>query len=389
MFDQYAMAITDNINQELEKVSFAVDILTDIYTEFGVDEEMYNYIRDRNSTNPFLFIDFDYKYITDYNTRKYCTQNSAGKKCFWEYDYKRNFPVHCRPRLVVFGDSEAIVSEVVDKINDIYSIEKSIEIKHPILPNNNIDLKLCIKNKNDIIQTNNGLYTTWLCFDEVIIPWFWNRFDNKYDYNHQINIINVILALTMIIDSCSTYLNSHLSSVEDIEHTREKLYSIRSTRKELFELVNIPHKMQNLNEIIEIRDCVQENRITIFEAIQRKIRFEKKIQEENRIKAVEALRKKELQEKKQKEDAMRRRIMQEHQQQYEYYEESDYYDNYPKQGGPGFLSSLIHQSIEERNIKHNVGKRGKRDLIGQSGCAKTYGESCSNCSFRMACSRYW
>ncbi len=58
-------------------------------------------------------------------------------------------------------------------------------------------------------------------------------------------------------------------------------------------------------------------------------------------------------------------------------------------GGGGFLSSMINQGLEKSNIKRNAGKRGKRDLIGQAGCAKTYGGSCSSCNIRFSCSRYF
>lgn len=64
------------------------------------------------------------------------------------------------------------------------------------------------------------------------------------------------------------------------------------------------------------------------------------------------------------------------------------YGNYSSAGG-GFLSSMLKQGIEKTNIKRNSGKIGKRDLIGQSGCAKTYGGNCENCSIRFSCSRYF
>lgn len=57
-------------------------------------------------------------------------------------------------------------------------------------------------------------------------------------------------------------------------------------------------------------------------------------------------------------------------------------------GGHGFLSSLAHRGIENANIRRNAGKVGKRDLIGQAGCAKTYGGNCSTCNIRHGCSRY-
>lgn len=55
----------------------------------------------------------------------------------------------------------------------------------------------------------------------------------------------------------------------------------------------------------------------------------------------------------------------------------------------GFLSNMLEQKIESSNINRNAGKRGKRDLIGQAGCAKTQGGNCSNCALRFSCSRYF
>lgn len=57
--------------------------------------------------------------------------------------------------------------------------------------------------------------------------------------------------------------------------------------------------------------------------------------------------------------------------------------------GPGVMSSMIRQGVENRNIKNNIGKTGKRDLIGQAGCAKNDGGNCSSCNLRYGCSRYW
>ncbi len=58
-------------------------------------------------------------------------------------------------------------------------------------------------------------------------------------------------------------------------------------------------------------------------------------------------------------------------------------------GGGGILSELIGRKIEKSNIERNRGKTGKRDLIGQAGCAKNQGGSCSSCNIRRGCSRYW
>lgn len=388
MFDRYALVVIDNIKKELEKLFFNVDTPLEFYTEYGVEEEMYNFVREGSCVKPVLYVDFEYSYITDYEARKYCTQTMLGKNYIWEYDYKKIFPVCCRPQINVYGTSRETISEVINAVINLYSVEKNIEVKHPILSNNTINLRLYMENnnQNEITQVDATLYTSKLYFDEVVIPWFWNKLDNKDVYNHQINLINVLIALTGVINSCAVYLGSNISDEKEIERTKEKLYLMRANRNELFELANIPLRMQNLDELIDIRKYIQKNRMTIFEAVQVKIQIEKTIQEEKSQKLVEELRKKELQEKRLKEEALKRKIVQE--QQYEYYGESDCYDNYQEQKSPGFLSSFVHQKIEENNIKYNAGRRGKRDLIGQAGCAKTYGESCFNCNIRMACSRY-
>lgn len=66
---------------------------------------------------------------------------------------------------------------------------------------------------------------------------------------------------------------------------------------------------------------------------------------------------------------------------------NDSYSSEPS--GGGFLSSMVRQGVESVNIKRHAGKTGKRDLIGQAGCAKTYGGKCDECSLRMSCSRYF
>ncbi len=69
-----------------------------------------------------------------------------------------------------------------------------------------------------------------------------------------------------------------------------------------------------------------------------------------------------------------------------------YYAEHPEEeydGGHGILSELLGRSFEKSNIKRNSGKTGKQDLIGQAGCAKNHGGSCSSCNIRRGCSRYW
>lgn len=63
-------------------------------------------------------------------------------------------------------------------------------------------------------------------------------------------------------------------------------------------------------------------------------------------------------------------------------------ESYEESSGGGFLSSLIRQGIESANISRHRGNRGKRDLIGEAGCAKNYGGRCSSCNLRFGCSRY-
>lgn len=73
------------------------------------------------------------------------------------------------------------------------------------------------------------------------------------------------------------------------------------------------------------------------------------------------------------------------------YQQSESFGGYQQggsSGGHGLLSSLAHRGIENANIRRNAGKVGKRDLIGQAGCAKTYGGDCSTCNIRHGCSRY-
>lgn len=73
------------------------------------------------------------------------------------------------------------------------------------------------------------------------------------------------------------------------------------------------------------------------------------------------------------------------------YQQSESFGGYQQggsSGGHGLLSSLAHRGIENANIRRNAGKVGKRDLIGQAGCAKTYSGDCSTCNIRHGCSRY-
>lgn len=79
----------------------------------------------------------------------------------------------------------------------------------------------------------------------------------------------------------------------------------------------------------------------------------------------------------------------------DYYEEQErrreYREEYGESSSVGgsLLGSFISQKVESSNIRKNAGKRGKRDLIGQAGCAKTQGGTCSNCNLRFSCSRYF
>ncbi len=70
-------------------------------------------------------------------------------------------------------------------------------------------------------------------------------------------------------------------------------------------------------------------------------------------------------------------------------EEQERYAQSNSSASHGLLSTLAHRAYENSNIKGNAGKVGKRDLIGQAGCAKNYGGNCSNCNIRLGCSRYF
>ncbi len=70
-------------------------------------------------------------------------------------------------------------------------------------------------------------------------------------------------------------------------------------------------------------------------------------------------------------------------------EEQERYAQDNSSASHGMLSTLAHRAYENSNIKGNAGKVGKRDLIGQAGCAKNYGGNCSNCNIRSGCSRYF
>ena len=76
----------------------------------------------------------------------------------------------------------------------------------------------------------------------------------------------------------------------------------------------------------------------------------------------------------------------------ERYEMEQYYAEHPDeepQAGSGILSSMLRQTVQKSNIQRNAGDMGKRDLIGQAGCAQINGGSCSSCNIRRACSRYF
>lgn len=56
---------------------------------------------------------------------------------------------------------------------------------------------------------------------------------------------------------------------------------------------------------------------------------------------------------------------------------------------PGVLNYLLRQGVDHVTIQRNAGRAGKRDLIGQTGCARNYGGDCSDCNVRSGCARYF
>lgn len=343
MFAVYAKAIGEEIKKVLIKNGCNVDVFSDCYYPWGIDEIELDRLKSRESNIPFVMIDLDYYYLTNYEVTKYYTQMEDGEIRFWEYDYKTNFPVSCRPRVLVYGENKEILESIVWILCDEYQKGNCLYINHPILPNNYISFKIEKKKSmrmDDIKTVGDNLFAITLFFEPVNVPWFINKIDRKElddDVKMQGIILDIIVALFHIHENCKKYMDSISQDDSQLmEHTKEKALSINSNRIELLNLADIPNKIWTISYIEQVREYVNKKQIPIKDAV-------------NKIKEEEAIRKQIEEDKKKREERKQHQqtVAEQCGESDEYYDE--YYDDY-YDGGGGYYeprsSSGISRIIE-------------------------------------------
>lgn len=387
MFCIYAKAIGKEILNKAHEINCSVEHIENYYDEWGIGNknalmEYYN----QNKDNPYFIMDLDYYYITNYEVTKYYTQTEQGFS-FWNYDYNTIFPVCCRPSIIFRGNNKEKLESLEEIFCNNNALCKNIVVEHPILNNHTILFKLDLSKSLEpvyIEADDNGMHTLIIYFETANIPWFLPKLERSILSNNELQepIIRYIESLFRLENNMQKHIEN-ISADDTKNSEREKMLSIKNNRNRLLDILGVPIYMRTIKYIREIELSIHKHNMNIEQAM---AKIEEKEAERRRAEQL----KQERIEKEKREKLERERKARQAEEYYEYEEYEDYYvqGNYRPRGG-GFLSTLIRDGIENRNLKKNIGKRGKRDLIGQAGCAKSYGGYCSECNLRMACARYW
>lgn len=345
MYQIYAKAVGEDIYNVFQNREREIIHASDYYTTWRLDGiGVTRAIDDNILTPPFFVVDFDFYFITNYEVTKYYTKAQDGKIRFWEYDYKRNFPICCRPFLQLYCSNreELIIAEKI--VCDEYSVGRSIFVHHPILPNDMLSFKLVSNTGTGVerIDLIKRIYTKKIYFQQFNIPWFIDRY-NKQEIDQELELqqysVEHIMALFNLSSSCKRYLDLILANNDtEINHIKEKLVSINSGKIELLELLGIPNSMWNIKDVKRISNYIHKDNFSIKQAIDKIIKEdEKRRQAELEMERI----------KKEKELAQQSDPRQ--------YEDYDDYDDYSKEyRGQVSVSRIIGNTVSSYIANRSV-----------------------------------
>ena len=383
MYRDFINSMEKNIEALLNERGITTNILRGHYDDWGIVCPAEDVL---NATNKSFGILIDSKYyiVSNYLEQKYCTKTTEGKIKFWEYDYKRWFPIKNSPSIIVFARNS---SELLSLRSDICATIKDrviINLQHPILTSNVIPVSLSIDITNavNITQLNDHLFYSEIVFNKVICPYFVAPF-SLADLDTPLKnsfVMDMVFALFSIEKCCQQFIESNSLNEDMAAHHKEKLYTIKTNQRELLNSLGIPETMWDLQHLKRLNDKIASAQLTITDAI-------------NSVKIEDKEREIEKEKQRQREQERKRQEQQRQRQQAEIYEEEyDDYDYGYESSNPGILrgiargvSDYAHERKEQRARK----EAAKPHLMGSYGCRYTKYHTCAFCSLRDKCADYY
>lgn len=269
MFEKYAAAVGDHIVNVLKDNGIDIYHLKECYNYWGLDKDKMEVWTNKDmSMKPYMVVDFDYYFLTDYKMKKYYTEAENGMFHFWEFDYKNNYPTSCMPFVVIKNIATDKMKSIERILTTQYIKDNVVRIKHPIL-SENIILNLQISEVTNVNNIEENILNIYM--KSMSIPWFVKKTtEEEFKNNQKINmfVMKQVEALTMIWNTCKDEL-AMMSSDENEEatHEKEKAICINSNRIELLKFAEIPEERWAQNDISWIYKRMQLKSVTINDII--------------------------------------------------------------------------------------------------------------------------
>lgn len=377
MYRDFINSIENKIENELKERNIQVKILNSHYDDWGIVYPVEKTIETANEKIGIL-VDSKIYIVSNYKEQKYCTKTTEDKIKFWEYDYKRCFPVKCRPRLVVFGRSSTELDRLFEKIQGLINDRIYVNMKHPILSNDVIPIVLSIDKTKPIKinQLNDNVAYYEILFNNLVCPYFINSFSltnldtplkNRF-------AIDIIFSLFNIEKCCQQFIEENAMNDTIVAHHNEKLYMIKNNHRNLMDRLGIPETMWDELHLKRIDEKILKNNLTIIDAVDATKREDK----EQEVKEAKQL---QIAEEKRRQEQQRRQR-----------QEVVTYDDECSDASPRILRGIAHGVVDyatERKEKKERKEIAKPHLMGSYGCRYIKYHTCALCPLRNKCADYY
>lgn len=384
MYRDFINSIEKTIETLLNERGIPANILRGHYDDWGTICPVESMLNSSNESLGFL-IDSKWYIVSNYSEHKYCTKTTEGKIKFWEYDYKRWFPIKSRPRIIVFARNSAELSSLQGDICDAIKDRIIINLQHPILKSNVIPMSLSIDRTNavNITQLNDHLFYSEIVFNKFICPYFVAPFSfSDLDTTSKNGfVMDMVFALLSIEKCCQQFIESNSLNEELLAHHKEKLYMIKANLRELLDSLMIPETMWDLLHLKRLNKKIVNDQLTITDAIT-------SVKNEDREREIEKENQRKREEEKKRQEEQRQE-QHHHRQQVVTYEE---YDDYRyESSSPGILRGIVRDVSDyahERKERRARTEADKPHLMGKNGCRYPKYHTCALCTLSHKCADY-
>lgn len=272
MYNLYVETFKNNILDTIGEEMHPCKFITDSPDEFENSEyALLTHMQD-SDTSAAITVDMTFNYIQDYKVTKYFTEDTTGKIEFWDYDFIRFFPTLVKPSVILIARDESLLSQLENLIMKEYADPHLAKSPHPILPDQQISIKLSISNGKNLKHFYNpykNVYGSTIFFDIVTLPWYfceWDKTDVEQRHIVQKEVLRQYFALCHLEENCANLINSTAGNTEADTY---RLTSITSRKAELLDILNIDKELRDFESVNKIAETVNQTDMSIQEAIKR------------------------------------------------------------------------------------------------------------------------